>query len=341
MRELVTATMIAMVACGGARTSDTGGSSEADTTRADRCKSDVADLDLWMAELLAQGVELTLGRYGIDMVRVSADADVKPLTRRPAVTIGTEVITFNGEMMAEIASVAALPDGAVIEELHERLLAERKAQCIVAPDLDAGLTLHIDQRATWRSIRAVTDTIYASRYDRVLWAFEGPVVVTPPAHSAEITSAIETWEAQVFDSAIDAPPATAPHPVEVAWGDCDALIEATEKLGPDDRATLLQALPAALESCDCAVSADNVKAIVWWWSGRDDGHRAVGIDTTLAATGRNRRVVGGDDAATWGDAHHLISGSGPIVLATLGGALAVVPSRVDDTCESATESSSP
>lgn len=330
--------VLAVVACGGPkgtgvepRGTTNNGTSTAD---AERCAAEVDGLRAWLEQLIESGVDLSLARTEVEMVRLDSSAEVERLERLPVVTVGQRLIAFNGETMADVAAVAGLPEGSMIDELHHRLLAEREQQCTSFAAFEAGLTLHIDRRASWRAIRAVTDTIYGSRYDRVVVAFEGPVVVAPPAADPEIADAVTAWEAQVFAPGPDSPPVTAPHPVEVAWGECDALVEATEKLGVDDRTALLRALPDAAASCDCGVPANNVKAIVWWWTGRTDSHRSVGVEITLAATGAERRIVEADDAAIWSDAHAALRGAGPIALSAPGSSPAAdaLMSRPVDTC---------
>ena len=98
-----------------------------------------------------------------------------------------------------------------------------------------------------------------------------------------------------------------PHPTDMALGKCKPVYElllGTAEKKPVGREEAVLRIPDALVECDCATSPDEVRTILWWWSGRYRSNHivtAAAMDLATAKGGRQGIAVADDMA--WSEAH--------------------------------------
>ena len=85
-------------------------------------------------------------------------------------------------------------------------------------------------------------------------------------------------------------------------------------MAPDEKATFFPAaLSAAVQSCQCNVDVDSVKALHWWWSGRLSNNGQVYVAVRVPLTGRGnakRAPIQADGDLPWSTAHQQILAAG-------------------------------
>lgn len=290
------------------------------------CERDVAALQAWIDQLVAEGVPYIITPGPRDrFVRLpEREPWTVPVERMPVVDLGAESLAFNNEFMESRDLVVAGGAGA-LDSFRARTRQERALQCEHAPDTPAQVLLNVDRDMPWKPLRRVIDTLYHSGYDRVMFVFEVASKVTPPAPDPRLDKLISYYDTPDDPSqparSLDWPrsdPNRPQHPMDAALGACPQALATIQKYGPIEKG--FSRLPDALRACECAARPEDVKPLIWWWAERRyNAAYTVGLAVTLAGESEGAPVAVSDDTP-WSSAYRAVAeaaskpGAGPLRL---------------------------
>jgi hypothetical protein len=207
-----------------------------------------SELAAWLEDVRADGLEPGL-IYPLGLRLAALESDRDP-DRGPIILISHDVVTLNGEAVVDVTA----PDPPSLADLRERL------------ELVAGapVTVGVDKELRWDQVVPLIRAVGEAGRRSIALLGERPYRARAPrppaldAHLEEVAGFDESrraarvreqaWHERVYARC---PPALGLFEAE------DAALAAT-----------LEALPAAIERCSCAVEADAVEVHVWGLAGR-------------------------------------------------------------------------
>lgn len=357
MRAVRNIAVFVALATAGCNDKATPSSPTTGCPNASECGECVGELRAWMRALVEEGNEpVVASRRGLELVTVVPTQPTTRLHLAPMITIGKDVVEFNGGVVAITAELARSSSTAasILMALHDGLMKLRRAMCTHDSARNGTpweVMVQVDATTPWRVVRSVVTTAEASGVQSVVFVVLKPSAVAKPGPTS-IDARIELIEAELRSVPFDLAPrgATADHPFELTYGRCRAAYEGIlATVGKGEAAFdryLVDGLPDAIAGCGCNVDVEAFKALHWWWSGRrtfPNGEIHVGVRVPL--TGEAARTpISVEETTPWSIAHQRVLATvrkpGAFFLTYPGdprASLGTAPRKTTDVCRPAPE----
>jgi hypothetical protein len=240
----------------------------ATTTQSPGCDRDIA---AYLAALAAEGPP----DMSETIVPVSLDVTASAGPQAPAITVATDVVTFQGQIVAETSA-------------HD--LADRIGDAAIP----AGpIELHIDRAVPWASVSAIVGALAQGGRTQLVFEVAALRRTAKPPRGSTIDGALHEWDrkfdALPIDQKLGSPPAF--DIPKLVYKDCPAALQ----LAPQQ---LAAQLPATLAACDCKVEVPAVERLLWRLWGMDARVAHAWMPVTI---GQGAAVIQPAKTA-WGDA---------------------------------------
>ncbi len=288
------------------------------------CSTCAADLRSWMQALAKEGYEdEALIWSEPEEVLVSSSLVTSRLPPSYVVTVAEGAFHLNP------LSIAKRPTTQWhIRRLHNNLARRWNERCDDKKDLDRwSVILQVASETPWRVLRDVVATIEAAGADEVVFAVLKKSAVAPPVG---LEPPPDPWqEAAPLDGPVKLR-------VDTLFANCEAAREASRKYKNEGRERFfVDTLPGAIETCQCQVNVEDVKALVWRGSRRElKGLYHTGIALTLA-DGKVPKRVALPAEMPWSEAYKSLPlGGGAVYLDIAGSDVDIPEGRPASDCSS-------